>query len=79
MSTINYEGRFLTIKSTGKLGRIQHTKTLRGNNGVRVLFIILDEDQKMHELLPHEVNLKDADYQQTPEVELGKDEEAATD
>jgi len=65
----NYEGRYLTIKSSEKLGRIQQVITKRGTHGLMHRFLVLDEDQKMHELMPHEVTLIEEGFIQEPEPE----------
>ncbi len=51
-----YKGRYVEIKSTQKLAQVQDVRVKHGLSGVQsARFIVVDEDQKPHELQPHEL------------------------
>ncbi len=54
-----YKGKKALIKSTGEIGTIDRVRSLRGQYGMSARFIVVDEDLKEHELMPHEIELQD--------------------
>lgn len=59
MSFEDYKGKTATIKSTGAICTIDYVRHKRGaDNKLGARFILIDENGKTHEMMPHEITVE---------------------
>lgn len=59
MNLEKYKGKKATIKSTGVTGTISNVIPRKGNPGISIRFIVVDDDSKQYELMPHEIVIEE--------------------
>ena len=57
MSFDQYRNKEVTIKSTSQQGKIVEVLRKRGQGGISIRFLVVDQNGAQHELMPHEVKI----------------------